>query len=121
MYSFFNQGHLGSPLFCRPPYVKEKEDYFEFIGIAIGQAKISPFLGEETPEETVTMFLNVKLEREWIFNVVNDKKIQFKTEFGTKRILDAWSNHSEKVCLNIFFYFFILSIVGFYLSIYFFL
>ena len=111
MYSFFNQGHLGSPLFCRPPYVKEKEDYFEFIGIAIGQAKISPFLGEETPEETITMFLNVKLEREWIFNVVNDKKIQFKTEFGTKRIL---SNHSEKVSLNIFFYFLIFSIVGFY-------
>ena len=123
MYSFFNQGHLGSPLFCRPPYVKEKEDYFEFIGIAIGQAKISPFLGEETPEETVTMFLNVKLEREWIFNVVNDKKIQFKTEFGTERISwkKAWSNHSEKVSLDIFFYFHILSIVGFYLSIYFFL
>ena len=116
MYSFFNQGHLGSPLFCRPPYVKEKEDYFEFIGIAIGQAKISPFLGEETPEETVTMFLNVKLEREWIFNVVNDKKIQFKTEFGTERISwkKAWSNHSEKVSLDIFFFYFhILSIVGF--------
>ena len=105
--------------------MKEKKDYFEFIGIAISQARISPFLGEETPEETVTMFLNVKLEREWIFNVVNDKKIQFKTEFGTNRIswADAWSNnHSEKVVsLNIFFYFLILSIVGFYLSIYFFL
>ena len=54
MYSFFYQGHLGSPLFCRPPYVKENKDYFEFIGIAISQAGISPFLGEETPEETLT-------------------------------------------------------------------
>ena len=44
MYSFFYQGHLGSPLFCRPPYVKENKDYFEFIGIAISQAGISPFL-----------------------------------------------------------------------------
>jgi hypothetical protein len=96
-------------------------NYFEFIGIAIGQTRYSRF-GNFDPEETVTMFLNVKLERKWIFNVVNDKKIQFKTEFGTNRIswTDAWSNnHSEKVSLNIFFYFLILSIVGFYLSIYF--
>ena len=99
-------------------------NYFEFIGIAIGQSRNSRF-GNFGPKETVTMFLNVKLEREWIFNVVNDKKIQFKTEFGTNRIswTDAWSNnHSEKVVsLNIFFYFLILSIVGFYLSTYFFL
>ena len=89
-------------------------NYFEFIGIAIGQTRNSHF-GNLGPEETVTMFLNVKLEREWIFNVV--KKIQFKTEFGTERIswTDAWSNHSEKVSLDIFFYFLILSIVRFYL------
>ena len=83
------------------------KNYFEFIGIAIGQTRNSRF-GNFGPEETVTMFLNVKLEREWIFNVVNDKKIQFKTEFGTKRIswTDAWSNnYSEKVSLDIFFYF----------------
>ena len=82
-------------------------NYFEFIGIAIGQTRNTNF-GNFGPEETVTMFLNVKLEREWIFNVVNDKKIQFKTEFGTKRIswTDAWSNnYSEKVSLDIFFYF----------------
>jgi hypothetical protein len=86
--------------------VKEKEDYFEFIGIAIGQARISPFLGEETTEEIVTMFLNVKLEREWIFNVVNDKKIQFKTEFGTDDQSErlSWTNSSEKVSFNIIFY-----------------
>ena len=99
---YFYQGHLGSPLFCRPPYVKEKEDYFEFIGIAIGQARFSPFLGEETPEETVTMFLNVKLERKWIFNVVNDKKNHFKTEFVTADRTER--SHSEKVALNIIFY-----------------
>ena len=102
MYSFFYQGHLGSPLFCRPPYVKENKDYFEFIGIAISQAGISPFLGEETPEETVTMFLNVKLEREWIFNVVNDKRILFKTEFGIEDRTER--NHCEKIPLNITFY-----------------
>ena len=78
-------------------------NYFEFIGIAIGQTRNSRF-GNFGPKETVTMFLNVKLEREWIFNVVNDKKIQFKTEFGTNRIswTDAWSNnHSERVSLNL--------------------
>ena len=103
---FFNQGHLGSPLFCRPPYKKENEDYFEFIGIAIGQARISPFLGEETIKETVTIFLNVKLEREWIFKVVNDKTVQFKTD-RTERIswTDGWKNRSEKVSINIIFYF----------------
>ena len=107
---YFYQGHLGSPLFCRPPYVKEKEDYFEFIGIAIGQARFSPFLGEETNKETVTMFLNVKLEREWIFKVVNDKTVQFKTD-RTERIswTDAWKqtwkNRSEKVSINIILYF----------------
>ena len=87
--------------------MKEKEDYFEFIGIAIGQARISSFLGEKTLEETVTMFLNVKLEREWIFNVVNDKKIQFKTEFGTDDQSErlSWTNSSEKVSFNIIFYF----------------
>ena len=103
MYSFFYQGHLGSPLFCRPPYVKENKDYFEFIGIAISQARISPFLGEETHEETVTMFLNVKLEREWIFNGVNDKRILFKTEFGIADRTER--NHCEKIPLNITFYF----------------
>ena len=106
MYSFFYQGHLGSPLFCRPPYVKEKEDYFEFIGIAIGQARILPLLGEETIKETVTMFLNVKLEREWIFKVVNDKTVQFQND-RTERIswTDAWKNCSEKVSINIVLYF----------------
>ena len=83
--------------------MKENKDYFEFIGIAISQARISPFLGEETPEETVTIFLNVKLEREWIFNVVNDKKIQFKTEFGIEDRTER--NHCEKIPLNITFYF----------------
>ena len=59
-------------------------------------------MGEETIKETVTMFLNVKLEREWIFNVVNDKKIQFKTEFGIEDRTER--NHCEKIPLNITFY-----------------
>ena len=90
--------------------------------MAIGQFTIiTRRIGEKNTEETVTMFLNVKLEREWIFNVVNDKNIQFKTGFGTQRISwsNAWKNNSEKVSLDIFFYFLILSIAGFYLSIYF--
>jgi hypothetical protein len=63
-------------------------------------------LGEETNKETVTMFLNVKLEREWIFKVVNDKTVQFKTD-RTERIswTDAWKNRSEKVSINTIFYF----------------
>jgi hypothetical protein len=76
-------------------------NYFEFIGIAIGQTRNSHF-GNLGPKETVTMFLNVKLEREWIFNVVNDKRIQFKTEFGTADRTER--NHSEKLPLNITFY-----------------
>ena len=64
-------------------------------------------MGKETPKETVSIFLNVKLEREWIFNVVNDKKIQFKTEFGTDDQSErlSWTNSSEKVSFNIIFYF----------------
>ena len=52
------------------------------------------------------MFLNVKLEREWIFKVVNDKTVQFKTD-RTERIswTDAWKNRSEKVSINTIFYF----------------
>ena len=76
-------------------------NYFEFIGIAIGQTRNSHF-GNFGPEETVTMFLNVKLERKWIFNVVNNKRFQFKTEFGTADRTER--NNSEKVPLNITFY-----------------
>ena len=77
------------------------KNYFEFIGIAIGQTRNSRF-GNFGPEETVTMFLNVKLEREWIFNVVNDKRILFKTEFGIEDRTER--NHCEKIPLNITFY-----------------
>ena len=102
---FINQGHLGSPLYCRPPYVSKEQNFFEFIGIAIHQVKLTSFLGETTPEETITMFLNVKLEREWIFGVVNDKKVQFKSEFGSDElsevVVERDNSNSNQPLLNI--------------------